>query len=1161
MKNIEVIKKANGRCESCGAEAPFVIDGIPYLEIIKLTDKSEMIDNMAAICPNCKTKIDKLGDKSIIEDIIKKRGLTLDESNNFYKKNIKRIIAESSEFQNEVKKNVKKLVKECSNANSEATVASRFETTLSDLLKWYGLDYKPIREEGVLQRTINNDVQRNTRLDSRFRNVITEYKKDLTVEDIESCINQLEGYILSLSENEKTHIDKYFGVLTDGRRILFISYVNGESYKSILHPLTDTTMIDLLKVYLSLERKELTPQKLVEDFQLTSEKSPSLKLVKALYNELSNEKHNEFEYDNDWEKLFKLGAHNENNMKAIKDRKIALANIFKISIKDIDETKALFTIHTAYVIIIKLIAFRVVTHVLLQDTKPLFNELSNLSSSDLRSRLIRLENGEIFRELGIRNLLEGDFFSWYLDSHIWNSSIHESISKCVEILSEYDTNRNLFQKNSSGDLFRNLYESMIPREVRHSLGEFYTEPWLADKTTIHSINILDKVNWRGIDVCAGSGTFVMKMIEKVLDEPILDNNEMLENILSRINAIDINPLAVLTCRVNYFIAISPLINMNYIAKKNELIIPVYLGDSALAPQIKEINNIECIQYDIVDDSEVIKFTLPKEVLLKLNIDEFERLVKLTRDDLAEKMLIDTVTEKSNYDEKVNLVQEFTRNIRYMLNKGFSNAWIKSIFSILKTRTIGKFDIIVSNPPWIDWKVLPDGYREILKKACIENYIFSGDKFTGGINLNICVLITNVAINTWLKDDGIMGVLMPKSIAFQQSYAGFRNLVTSEGKPINYIAFDDWTKAGHPFYPVTEKFLAYYFAKGGQKINTIPVIEYEKKKGVDIRDKHYENYKEIETKFNTAKKYAFIATEEYNNFTITADENKINEIKMIAGTSYYNGRVGLGIYPKDMLLFELEEEKTLQLNTNYKKLYLKRHSSTRTERQYSSVDVILERDYIYPVIESPNIVRFGLENIKYYAPFPYTKNDLKKPIDRECLKETAPMLVNYYEQNEAELTKTDYNKRLQGKKGEFYSMTRVGKYTFAPVRVIYRNNTKWVATVIENAKMPWNEEKMYLLLDHACSVSQRDDGSYIDLDEAHYICALMNSKIAEEYVLSSSDSRSFRTKFQLRIVKYESQNPIHVELSNLSKEAHGMNKLTKEFEERLELVVKKYLLEI
>lgn len=55
----EVLERANGICERCGAVAPFVraSDGMPYLEVhhkVRLADGGEdTVENATAVCPNC----------------------------------------------------------------------------------------------------------------------------------------------------------------------------------------------------------------------------------------------------------------------------------------------------------------------------------------------------------------------------------------------------------------------------------------------------------------------------------------------------------------------------------------------------------------------------------------------------------------------------------------------------------------------------------------------------------------------------------------------------------------------------------------------------------------------------------------------------------------------------------------------------------------------------------------------------------------------------------------------------------------------------------------------------------------------------------------------------------------------------------------------------
>jgi predicted HNH restriction endonuclease len=60
---VEVLKRANGKCDQCGEDAPFLRakDGSPYLEIhhwIPLAEGGEdTVENAGAVCPNCHRKL------------------------------------------------------------------------------------------------------------------------------------------------------------------------------------------------------------------------------------------------------------------------------------------------------------------------------------------------------------------------------------------------------------------------------------------------------------------------------------------------------------------------------------------------------------------------------------------------------------------------------------------------------------------------------------------------------------------------------------------------------------------------------------------------------------------------------------------------------------------------------------------------------------------------------------------------------------------------------------------------------------------------------------------------------------------------------------------------------------------------------------------------
>lgn len=1037
---------------------------------------------------------------------------------------------------------IKPLLNECvaeiheqaSKAKNEATIESSFEISFYGLLKELGLKIFPEKQKAVnTKRHVNKG-----KIDSSYGAVVIEYKhksKLKTVKHLQYATKQIVEYIEGLATDSD---DYYLGVITDGLRIKFISYRNIIIHEGKIHKLNDKDILWLIKNIISLETKELNSKNLVAEFCFPERDNLSIKLIRALHKALvDNPTKKTHMLNAEWERLFKLGHEDKSHQQKIEERGVVLGEIVNKKNLDLPEQyNVLFCLQTAYAIIVKLIAYRVISDIYFDSPLDSFKSLSSSDKETLRIFFENYEEGSIFRDLGIDNLLEGDFFSWYCTDEQWNDDIGDILQEIILKLSDYEDKKDIFHKSKVYDLFRELYLNIIPGVVRYSLGEYYTPRWLAQHLLEVAVNGKDL--WRGLDPCAGSGTFVIAMIERIIDDcGSMPKEQIFNQVIKRVKAIDLNPLSVLTARVNYFVAISAYIpdSFTYIE------IPVYLGDSANIPKESEVDGIKCITYQISTELGDLEIVIPKSALKSAQpfseaMYEMEGCIRNNEPKDALSSLLKVIPEAERTDVIKSRLKHLTDILIELEKQKWNRIWSRIIKNFLSTASLGKFDVIIGNPPWIDWKNLPTGYRNQIKGLCLRRNLFSGDGLTGGINLNICALITNVVAENWLSDSGVFGFLMPKPLIFQQTYDGFRKLKLEHRSQLYFKELHDWTNAGHPFYPVTQHFLTYYFSFKKPPFNRIPVKKFFKMGIVNIPEKHLSDWSEVKGFFNIESCYAGQLSKDHTAYTYTNKAKDLTSFRKVSGKCAYKGREGIEFYPQEITLFTIDEKRKKRRKNI---LWLNNLQNPKSKYKVPNFSVLLEQTYLYPLVKGPDIKQFEIDHSGFIVPFPYEKENPRLALEPKDLRKKSPLLLQHFQKFRKIIEmQTDYNRKIKGKYDNiFYSFARVGKYSFAPVHVVYRDNTKWGAAVVTETVTPWGENKRFLFQNHAVSMCEDEDGNFITEDEAHYICAILNAPIVVKFILQSSDSRTFKINPPIFLPKFNKKDKKHLALSRLSKQAH------------------------
>ena len=178
----------------------------------------------------------------------------------------------------------------------------------------------------------------------------------------------------------------------------------------------------------------------------------------------------------------------------------------------------------------------------------------------------RLLSGEAFASAGINGAVESDFFDWVVTDPDGEALVRRIMNHVRRFrLAEVES-----------DVLKILYESLIDRDERHGLGEYYTPDWLAAKMVRHTVD--RPLEQRVLDPACGSGTFLFHVIRNFLAEAgssDMTPNRRAVEVCAHVAGLDIHPVAVIIARVTYLLGLAPALA----SRSGAFSIPVYLGDS------------------------------------------------------------------------------------------------------------------------------------------------------------------------------------------------------------------------------------------------------------------------------------------------------------------------------------------------------------------------------------------------------------------------------------------------------------------------------------------------------------------------------------------------------------------------------------------------------
>lgn len=997
---------------------------------------------------------------------------------------------------------------------SEATVRIRIERLLHNYLQSIGVTYHAVHE----RRTIVS----GQRTDSLFGRVVIEYKRPNLLasrSEWRSAIEQLEGYIAEEAQRTGFEPEDYVGILMDGHNIGFIRRVSGEWIVSGPETINEHNMRLALEYLRGLSRRPLDPEMLALDFG--PESNVARETIIALWNSLDTTNGKGQMLFQEWQHLFgQVAGYNFDQIPELQE----MEREYGIHAGG-DTARFLFVLHTYYALIIKLLIAEILTLARRGLRQSFVDHASILNAEGLRSVMQELENGGFFRNLQIENLLEGDFFSWYLDS--WNPEVAEAIHGILIALREYEPSTPMLAPERVKDLLKRLYQRLIPHTLRHDLGEYYTPDWLASW-------VLDMVEYTGdphvriLDPACGTATFLVLAVNMVKNRAIelgLSANETLHSICRNIVGFDLNPLAVFAARANYLLALADLLE----AQTDPIEIPIYLSDSIFSPSRRDAETGQVCSYTISTQRGPINIDIPVALIeqgkLGPMLAEIEIAVihNVGQDECLMRVAERVELTSDELERFGNYIKAIYSQIQYLEAQNWNRIWARIIKNYYASASIGEFDLIVGNPPWLRWTRLPASYREVIKDYCVNYGLFSRDTYVGGIETDISTILTYSAVEKWLRMGGRLGFLITQTVFKNESSEGFRRFRLPDGTELRVIEVHDMVDV-RPFGSVNNRTAALFLIKGQATSYPVPYIKWEKVRREPLReDMTLDELETITRRIRLAASPIF----DDGGPWLTVEQDLLPIIRRMIGESEYRARKGFTSDLNGVYWIEILGSRSNGLL----------HFRNRPEAGKHAVQLyegLIERDIVFPMVRGRDAQAFYVNDSDYYVIVP--QDGMRGYSEDQMVAHYRNALDYFRRYRDRLVARASYRRYHLDKDGNelgpFYSLWNIGPYAFAHHKVVWREIQRpesFCAAYVGPKEDPYlgvvpvlPDHKLYFV---PCESAE----------EAHYLCGFLNSQAVRAFITGyavDTQIGSHVTEY-INIPRFDPDNSLHGELSQIA----------------------------
>lgn len=642
------------------------------------------------------------------------------------------------------------------------------------------------------------------------------------------------------------------------------------------------------------------------------------------------------------------------------------------------------------------------------------------SGVPVADRLRAVETGELFEHAGILNMLSGDFFSWYLDDGDW-PRYEPHLGAMLGRLGGVDFAVSKKHPDTTRDLFKGIYERFIPREVRHSLGEFYTPDWLAE----HGMDLLD---WKPADSLTdptcGSGTFLLEAIRR---RRKAYSGATAKSLLAGIHGIDLNPLAVLAAKGSLAVFLSP-----HLDPAHPIRLPVYLADAVYPATVDLFSNYSHVLHTEVGPRE---FSVPERMIGHPDFFGIFSEVRtlIDADYPATKIcsaIIPDLQAMGLNPSDISIVTRTVANLVELHDQGWNGIWCAILADRFAAGAIPRSSHICGNPPWVKWSNLPRDYAQSIQQHCRGLGVFSTDKWVGGIESDISTVITYQAVKHYLADDGRLGFFLPGSVFTTESSAGFRRFSIENGSlPCRVLLVEDYQDI-RPFDGVSNHPTFLMLQRDAATTFPVPYRSWAVDANGSAGQRTYVSADQFR---RTAKRTDGMAVpvpggDGTRPWLVGSAQDQAVFSKVFAAGAKPEYRARKGITTDRNGIFWLRATAAVGANL----VTVQNAADIGKTKGIPQITATVEAEHLFPLLRGRGVAPFNAvpeADLRILVPQRGMHGDPDLP-------SKSPQTFKFLKRFKSHLEQRSSLKRFQ-KGQEFYSLWSTGAYTFAPFKVLWR----------------------------------------------------------------------------------------------------------------------------